>query len=747
MSRAVSGSSWAVRHGTALGVLALVVLSLALHARTLSFGFVNFDDPTVLLAHPQLYDETSLLASLSQIFFEAFPREEPLLLRDVSWAIDARVFGFQNPLGYHLGNVLLNAANVALLFLFLARATRRFGLSLAIAGVFAVLPVHVEPVSWVMGARTRSPHFFVLAALLVQSFELDEADARRRRQLHLATLLCTCLALVSKIAAMPCFVLLALHRAFHPYLDGRRAPDAPIGVRRTLRAAIPPVLPHAVLTVAIVAWYQAAVAEYGVTGWRGRGPLDPEHLANVAAFTPLVIGSYWKSLVWPSQLSVFYRWPHVEIPLTGAEQFASVAMALAIVAALVYCCLRRRDLAFYLLAFLALLFPYLNIVYVDIWRANRYVYLASFCALAVPAILLAQLYARGTRAIRIRNRRRPRSASRSASAAQTLRLQAVWRDDASLWALRGGARRAVAAGDPVARDVHREASRARDGSGTAPRTRPAGAQRSRTRHWRAIASSVACRRVTRPPSRSRCRASTRCSVASARSRASRSKRSSRTTPPPTRSPRIAPAPTCSPSSISSCPSARRRPSASAWCGTRGTTSWSTWPIPAATPSQLARNAGMITAIYEQRYPFLHPRSPRRGRACSERAVFAERGATLRCGAASASRSILPTYNEKDSIRRCIEAFEATGVVDEIIVVNNNATPGTSDEVGEHGRARGARADPGLRRRDPARLPRSRAATSSWSRNRTEPSAPATCASCSPTPRTSRSSTAAARSRS
>jgi hypothetical protein len=421
-----------VRHGTALAVFALVGLSLALYARVPSFDFVNFDDPTVLLAHPQLYDETSFTSSLSQIFFEAFPREEPLLLRDVSWALDARVFGFQNPLGYHLGNVLLNAANVALLFLFLARATRRFGMSLAVAAVFAVLPVHVEPVSWVMGRKDTLSAFFVLAALLAQSRELDEPDTRRRRQLYLATLLCTCLALVAKIAAMPCFVLLALHRIFHPYLDGRRAPDAPIGVLRTLRVAIPPVLPHAVLTLAIVAWYQAAVAEYGVIGWRGRGPLDPEHLANVAVFTPLVIGSYWKSLVWPSQLSVFYRWPHVEIPLTGLEQLASVAIAIAIVAALVYCCLRRRDLAFYLLAFLALLLPYLNIVYVDIWRANRYVYLASFCALAVPAILLAQLHDRGTRALRIAIAGGVLCYT-LASAAQTLWLQAVWRDDAALW--------------------------------------------------------------------------------------------------------------------------------------------------------------------------------------------------------------------------------------------------------------------------------------------------------------------------
>lgn len=42
--------------------------------------------------------------------------------------------------------------------------------------------------------------------------------------------------------------------------------------------------------------------------------------------------------------------------------------------------------------------------------------------------------------------------------------------------------------------------------------------------------------------------------------------------------------------------------------------------------------------------------------------------------------ILPTYREKDSIRQVIRDFEALGVVDEIIVVNNNASEGTSEEV-------------------------------------------------------------------
>ena len=42
--------------------------------------------------------------------------------------------------------------------------------------------------------------------------------------------------------------------------------------------------------------------------------------------------------------------------------------------------------------------------------------------------------------------------------------------------------------------------------------------------------------------------------------------------------------------------------------------------------------------------------------------------------------IFPTYNEKDSIRVAIEESFATGWVDEIVAVDNNAVPGTAEEV-------------------------------------------------------------------
>jgi glycosyltransferase involved in cell wall biosynthesis len=42
--------------------------------------------------------------------------------------------------------------------------------------------------------------------------------------------------------------------------------------------------------------------------------------------------------------------------------------------------------------------------------------------------------------------------------------------------------------------------------------------------------------------------------------------------------------------------------------------------------------------------------------------------------------VLMTYAERDSIREVIGAFLATGVVDEVLVVDNNAEPGTREEV-------------------------------------------------------------------
>lgn len=44
--------------------------------------------------------------------------------------------------------------------------------------------------------------------------------------------------------------------------------------------------------------------------------------------------------------------------------------------------------------------------------------------------------------------------------------------------------------------------------------------------------------------------------------------------------------------------------------------------------------------------------------------------------------IFPTYNEKDSIKDAIIDYQYAGIIDEILVVNNNAAEGTSEEVAQ-----------------------------------------------------------------
>jgi glycosyltransferase involved in cell wall biosynthesis len=42
--------------------------------------------------------------------------------------------------------------------------------------------------------------------------------------------------------------------------------------------------------------------------------------------------------------------------------------------------------------------------------------------------------------------------------------------------------------------------------------------------------------------------------------------------------------------------------------------------------------------------------------------------------------VFSTYNEKDSIKQCINDFFDTGIVDEVIAVDNNAAKGTKEEI-------------------------------------------------------------------
>jgi tetratricopeptide (TPR) repeat protein len=80
----------------------------------------------------------------------------------LSLMLDFQLYGF-NAGGHHLTNVLLHAATTVLLFLVLRRLTGGFWRSALVAALFAVHPLHVESVAWVMERKdVLSGLFFVL---------------------------------------------------------------------------------------------------------------------------------------------------------------------------------------------------------------------------------------------------------------------------------------------------------------------------------------------------------------------------------------------------------------------------------------------------------------------------------------------------------------------------------------------------------------------------------------------------------
>jgi hypothetical protein len=229
---------------TLVCALALWAGTCALYFKVLGFDFIKLDTKAILLERGALYSSRSLLGSLRQILFLCFPREEPLIVRDISWAIESRVFGLRSAYGHHLGQLAYNATNSVLAFAFLLRSTQRPRVAIFSAALFAVLPVHVQAVCWDMGRKDLLVALFMLLGLYLQSISLEQPGTRRARSLDALICLIGLAALLSKFSAIVYCLILALHRVLYPYVAGSLAPDAPLDWNAARRRAMPIFFPH-----------------------------------------------------------------------------------------------------------------------------------------------------------------------------------------------------------------------------------------------------------------------------------------------------------------------------------------------------------------------------------------------------------------------------------------------------------------------------------------------------------------------
>ncbi|HEY3236320.1 MAG TPA: hypothetical protein VGJ84_16505, partial [Polyangiaceae bacterium] len=162
----------AARRRELIASLALLSAVIAVYAPSLSGGFLNWDDPWLLLRNPHVQScEVSEIGKIWTDFSKTTRLElgaEYLPLRDLSHWLEGCTVGIRaTPM--RIANLLIYASAV-LLFAELFRIWFSGFLPAQVAAwIFALHPVHAESVAWLAGRKDVLALLFVAAALLIHA--------------------------------------------------------------------------------------------------------------------------------------------------------------------------------------------------------------------------------------------------------------------------------------------------------------------------------------------------------------------------------------------------------------------------------------------------------------------------------------------------------------------------------------------------------------------------------------------------
>ena len=294
-------------------------LTIAVFLPALLGGFVGWDDVSLLVSHTGYrgLDPSHLAWMASNVTLGHYV---PVVW--LSFAVDYLLWGL-NPVGYHLTNVVLHGVNAGLVFVLartlIQRANGLTGTALDVGSAtaalaFALHPLRVEAVAWVIGRRDLLCALWTLCALLAY-LRAAQTSGRPRAAWLAGSWVAYGLALLSKAIVMTLPVGLLLLDVY----PLRRLPaDVRRWTARETRGRWPEKLPYVILAAG-----GAAVSYWGQARGSGVILLDRETWLGV------VWASLWlhvqKSLA-PVGLSPLYELPARIDPWTGRYAVAGLAV-------------------------------------------------------------------------------------------------------------------------------------------------------------------------------------------------------------------------------------------------------------------------------------------------------------------------------------------------------------------------------------------------------------------------------------
>jgi tetratricopeptide (TPR) repeat protein len=334
-----------------LACLALVLAVFAVYGRVATNEFVSYDTPLYLTRNPNVL--RGLTWEGARWAFTTFDAGNWHPLTWLSHMLDVQVFG-PRPGPLHLVNVAIHAANACLVFLVLRRMTGAFFPSLSVAALFALHPLHVESVAWIVERKDVLCAFFGLLCLWLWTGWVRS----KKRSDYLLALSCFAAGLLAKsmIVTWPCVLLLF---DVWPYARAR------LGARRLVLEK----LPFFFLSIAL-----SVVTFFAQRAGGAVRNLDVVPLSDRFSNAAIAYASYLEKAFWPFDLSFFY--PHAHHGLWSIEAGLSL-LFLGGVSALAFACFRRAPwILVGWLFYLGTLVPVIGLVQVgDQSMADRYTYL------------------------------------------------------------------------------------------------------------------------------------------------------------------------------------------------------------------------------------------------------------------------------------------------------------------------------------------------------------------------------------
>lgn len=352
------------------------------------------------VANDLVYDDRALVAESEQVRSLDPPTQfraglgryavewyRPLTM--YSLAVNYRLHGVR-PAGYHIVNLMLHATAVALVYGIAVRLLQRPGPALVAAGLFAVLPIHVEAVTPVSG---RSDLLATALVLLVWWLALG---AERQTQWGRAATVGTVsfAALLAKESAIVVWPLIAIAE-----LSGLGlavfSNSTPRGrLQEHWRI-------HAALAVALIAYVWLRTSMTGSSGASMNPIIRPleNPMVNAAvgvrfATANWVLARYCSLLMFPAGLSADYSFN--QIPLVTSWNDPRLTAGAALVAALCAAAAatwpRRRAISALVLSFLVLWLPVSSIIVpIGTIMGERLMYLPSVAVVLLVGASIATI--------------------------------------------------------------------------------------------------------------------------------------------------------------------------------------------------------------------------------------------------------------------------------------------------------------------------------------------------------------------